>query len=98
MNKRSRLDEATFSDAETVDDPPVPAAATEGEPKEEVELLKKKPRQTARKFTEEVLVGPDGIRRVYEEFPKLCKFGGRGHEVNIYYTSSCCLIVVRQVI
>ena len=83
MNKRSRLDETTFSDAETDDDPPATAAATEGEPKEEVELLKKKPRQTARKFTEEVLVGPEGIRRVYEEFPKLCKFGGRGHEVDI---------------
>jgi hypothetical protein len=48
-------------------------------PKEELILQKK--RIAKRKFTEEMLIGPCGIKRVYDTFPKKCRFRGKGYEV-----------------
>lgn len=44
------------------------------------EALKKKERKTTRRFTEDILVSVDGIKRIHEEFPKACKFRGRNFE------------------
>jgi len=37
-------------------------------------------KKTRRVFDESVLCNPDGLRRIYEEFPNACNFRGRGHE------------------
>jgi hypothetical protein len=43
--------------------------------------LKKKEGKKRVKVETERLLGVDGIRRVYEEFPVICQFKGRGSEV-----------------
>ena len=44
------------------------------------ELLVKKKVKHAKPFTEDLLTLPDGLQRIYEEFPVACKFRGRGSE------------------
>lgn len=60
------------------------ASATGAENKEPVieaeELLVKKKVRHAKPFTEDLLTLPDGLQRIYEEFPVACKFRGRGSE------------------
>ena len=46
------------------------------------ELLVEKKRATKRKFTEDMLVGPCGLRRLYDTFPEKCRMRGRGYEVS----------------
>jgi hypothetical protein len=53
----------------------------DGELKGGEELLIKK-RKMRRQVTESELAGDDGILRIYEEFPRLCRFRGRGYEVD----------------
>ena len=47
-----------------------------------IELLKeKKKRKLLRPFNEDLLVGKDGLIRIYEDFPQKCRLnGGRGNE------------------
>lgn len=58
------------------------AAATDsaGQPLIE-ELLIEKKRAAKRKFTEDMLIGPCGLDRMYETFPNKCRMRGRGYEV-----------------
>eukprot|EP00600_Ochromonadales_sp_CCMP1393_P006729 CAMPEP_0174965678 /NCGR_PEP_ID=MMETSP0004_2-20121128/6567_1 /TAXON_ID=420556 /ORGANISM="Ochromonas sp., Strain CCMP1393" /LENGTH=306 /DNA_ID=CAMNT_0016214537 /DNA_START=38 /DNA_END=958 /DNA_ORIENTATION=+ len=44
------------------------------------ELVVKKKARNSKPFTEDVLTLPDGLQRIYEEFPVSCKFRGRGSE------------------
>ena len=44
------------------------------------ELMVKKKVRHYKPFTEDVLTLPDGLQRIYEEFPVSCKFRGRGSE------------------
>ena len=44
------------------------------------ELMVKKKARHSKPFTEDVLTLPDGLQRIYEEFPQSCKFRGRGSE------------------
>jgi hypothetical protein len=50
------------------------------------ELLVEKKRAVKRKFTEDMLIGPCGLNRLYETFPKKCRMRGRGYEVRYIYT------------
>jgi hypothetical protein len=52
----------------------------EGEPEAE-ELLRTKRARFMRPFTEDHLVGIDGLRRIYDEFPLNCKYEARGSEL-----------------
>jgi hypothetical protein len=52
------------------------------------ELLVEKKRAVKRKFTEDMLIGPCGLNRLYGTFPKKCHMRGRGYEVQYKYTSS----------
>jgi hypothetical protein len=47
---------------------------------EEILLVKK--RKTRRQVNEADIAGDEGIFRIYEEFPSLCKFRGRGSEAH----------------
>mmetsp|Transcript_9910 Transcript_9910/g.10012 ORF Transcript_9910/g.10012 Transcript_9910/m.10012 type:complete len:359 (+) Transcript_9910:61-1137(+) len=60
------------SDASTADN------KNGGEDEDATEL--KRTKRKVRRFDEDVLIGRDGIERIYEEFPKACKFQGRGFE------------------
>lgn len=44
------------------------------------ELVVKKKARHSKPFTEDVLTLPDGLQRIYEEFPQTCRFRGRGSE------------------
>jgi hypothetical protein len=44
------------------------------------ELVKKKKARFYKSFSEDILVSEDGLPRIYKEFPKICKFRGRGSE------------------
>lgn len=48
------------------------------------ELLVEKKRAAKRKFTEDMLIGPGGLSRLYETFPIKCKMRGRSTEVVLY--------------
>jgi hypothetical protein len=74
--------ELNGSDVDTEnEDQPVPKATTDKEAAIEAdELVVKKKARHARPFTEDVLTLPDGLQRIYEEFPVACKFRGRGSE------------------
>ena len=45
------------------------------------EQLKLKKRKLAKRFSDDTLIGKDGIERVYAEFPRVSKLRGRGFEV-----------------
>ena len=81
--KETPLNSLDLSDTDTEDESPVTLKKGEGaaanEPPQE-ELLKKKKPRFARPLNEEMLMTPDGLLRIYEEFPKACPFGGRGSE------------------
>lgn len=70
-------DEDTEDDGEPSSGPTAQTAETEAE-----ELLIEKKRAVKRKFTEEMLIGPCGLDRLYETFPKKCRMRGRGYEVH----------------
>lgn len=81
--KETPLESLDLSDTDTEDESPVAlkkSANTAGNEPPQEELLKKKKPRVARPFNEEVLMTPDGLLRVYEEFPKACPFHGRGSE------------------
>lgn len=65
-----KLDRGTLGDSEKKDDKDKP----------EEEINGRKPRIQRKPLTEEMLISKDGLMRVYEEFPKNCKFHGRGSE------------------
>jgi hypothetical protein len=44
------------------------------------ELLKTKKKRVTRPFNEELLLSNLGIRKIYETFPKKCRYRGKGHE------------------
>jgi hypothetical protein len=44
------------------------------------ELLVKKKQRKGKNFDETMVCGPDGLRRIYQEFPKIFKFRGKNHE------------------
>lgn len=76
---------ALSSDEETEDDggqttAPAAEPLKEGGPAPE-ELLVEKKRAIKRKFTEDMLIGPCGLDRLYDTFPKKVKMRGRGYEV-----------------
>lgn len=48
--------------------------------KPEVELLKTKRIRRGKPFTEDLLVGPHGLHKIYNEFPLKLKYQGRGTE------------------
>ena len=81
--KETPLDSLDLSDTDTEDESPVTlkktAGAADAEAPQEELLKKKKPRVT-RPLNEELLMTPDGLLRIYEEFPKNCQFHGRGSE------------------
>lgn len=63
--------------------------STEGEERTEkddddeaVELLLKKKVKVGKTFSEDMVCGPEGLSRIYEEFPKVFKFRGKGHEAS----------------
>ena len=69
------------SDEETEDEDQQAKAAKEKELIMEVDdLVVKKKARHSKPFTEDILTLPDGLQRIYEEFPKACKFRGRGSE------------------
>ena len=82
--KRSRLDEGIIEDEEKDGEQRVELELdnpVQSVPEEEIQLAKKK--RVARKQIKEAdIAGPDGIQRIYDAFPKLCRFHGRGNEVN----------------
>jgi TIMELESS-interacting protein len=43
-------------------------------------IVKKKKKRTKRPFTEDILMEPDGLHRILEDFPVSCRFNGRGNE------------------
>lgn len=45
----------------------------------ELKLATKRPRNL-KPVNEDLLIGPDGLNRIYQEFPELCRFRGRGNE------------------
>ena len=49
---------------------------------EEPEIMLKKKVKAGKNFSEEMLCGPEGLTRIYEEFPKVFHFRGKGHEAN----------------
>lgn len=49
--------------------------------KEQTEVIKEgKKRKMIRPFNEDLLIGNDGITRIYDEFPRACQLKGRGNE------------------
>ena len=54
-----------------------------GDSKSEI-LVSSKVRRTIKRFTEDELVGIDGIRRIYEEFPLATTSRGRGCEATLF--------------
>lgn len=42
--------------------------------------IKKRQIKKRKGFTEDHLCSPEGMQTIYDTFPKLCKFRGRGHE------------------
>ena len=81
VGNRRPLD-LNMSDGETEDeDKPTQAPKSTDELIAEADelIVKKKARHT-KPFTEDVLTHPDGLQRIYEEFPVACKFRGRGSE------------------
>jgi hypothetical protein len=47
---------------------------------EEILIVKK--RKARRQVNESDIAGDEGIKRIYQEFPSLCKFRGRGYEAH----------------
>eukprot|EP01041_Mallomonas_annulata_P013489 gene13489-28595_t len=92
MSKRAQssidLSRHILSDQEDTEDEALEKSKEKNKPtdgkvtEEPVEELKRKKARTAKKFTEDILIGRDGIQRIYEEFPKACKFRGRGFEAS----------------
>ena len=56
-----------------------------GQEEDEGIKLKKKEGKKRVKVETDRLIGVDGLRRVYEEFPLICEFKGRGTEVCTVY-------------
>lgn len=75
---KSQLD-IDLSGTDTEDEQHVRKKSDIPEPVTE-ELVKKKRARLAKPLTEEMLTAPDGLLRIYEEFPKACRFRGRGSE------------------
>eukprot|EP01032_Pedospumella_encystans_P023713 gene23713-26833_t len=71
-----------MSDGETEDEdkPRQAPKSTDELIAEADELIVKKKARHTKPFTEDVLTHPDGLQRIYEEFPVACKFRGRGSE------------------
>lgn len=97
----SRLD--TFSSGEETEDDggaalsqlgPPASAELQDEKAVADELIYEKKRAAKRKFSEDMLVGPCGLSRMYETFPRSCRFRGRGFEVvncfRCIHSCSCC--------
>jgi hypothetical protein len=82
LNNPLRRPLETASDDETEDEDKQNSAKAESKDAEIAadELLVKKKARYARPFTEDILTLPDGLQRIYEEFPLTCKFRGRGSE------------------
>ena len=60
---------------------------------DEVTLKKKEGKKRVKVGTDRLL-GVDGIQRIYEEFPKICQFKGRGSEViGIHYIGILSLLL-----
>jgi hypothetical protein len=77
--KRSRLQDDIFSDSD--EEKLETKLETSDKPQEEEIQLAKKKRISRKQITEAEIAGPDGIQRIYDVFPKLCRFHGRGNEV-----------------
>lgn len=88
--KRSRLQDDIFSDND--EEKLEPKLETSEKPQEEEIQLTKKKRITRKQITESDMAGPDGIQRIYEVFPKVCQFHGRGNEVNYIRNSFAHLL------
>jgi hypothetical protein len=71
-----------LSENEETENEPEPIGESDApntEPQAE-ELLKRKKARHFKPFTEEKLTSDEGLLRIYTEFPKIIKFGGRGSE------------------
>lgn len=81
--KRSRLDDAIMPSTDEIEEEDKTELKLDSkkEGEEEEILLTKKKRAVRKQITEGDIAGPDGIQRIYEVFPKLCRFHGRGNEV-----------------
>lgn len=81
VGNRRPLD-LNMSDGETEDEdkPRQAPKSTDELIAEADELIVKKKARHTKPFTEDVLTHPDGLQRIYEEFPVACKFRGRGSE------------------
>jgi len=81
IGNRRPLD-LSMSDGETEDEdkPRQAPKSTDELIAEADELIVKKKARHTKPFTEDVLTHPDGLQRIYEEFPVACKFRGRGSE------------------
>jgi hypothetical protein len=87
--------EDSHSSGEDTEDDDRTAAASDDEGAEKInlgeskegdasapELLVKKRQRKGKNFDESLVCGPDGLRRIYEEFPKIFKFRGKNHEAS----------------
>jgi hypothetical protein len=52
-----------------------------GSTEPEVEILKTKKAKHVKPFSEDLLLGPHGLDKIYNEFPLRCKYQGRGTEL-----------------
>ena len=78
----SSSDEETDDDSENgKDDNKEGGEKTEGDEPEPEIILKKKVK-VGKNFSEEILCGAEGLNRIYEEFPKVFQFRGKGHEAS----------------
>lgn len=80
---KTPLESVDLSDTDTEDESPVTLKKAENAKDSEApqeELLKKKKPRVTRPLNEEMLMTPDGLLRIYEEFPSACRFHGRGSE------------------
>jgi hypothetical protein len=81
-NRDKRPLELNNSDDETENEEQ-PAAKATAEKQAEIEaeeLVVKKKARHSKPFTEDLLTLPDGLQRIYEEFPSAAQFRGRGSE------------------
>jgi len=80
LGNRRPLDLDSDDETEGEDKQPIVPKTSEQVIAEADELVVKKKVRHSKPFTEDVLTHPDGIQRIYEEFPVSCKFRGRGSE------------------
>ncbi len=68
------------SDDDTEDEQPSSRKKEKDSKPQADEFVKKKKARFVKPLSEEMLCAPDGLLRIYEEFPKACPFRGRGSE------------------